>query len=116
MIYKNIGLSTSELRKKLVEYSQTSIQYSQTYIIKYYKGNQYFNIDLNNIEINANNRTEAVIKMNDYFNNHLDTQRSFDRYECEGEDIEYNIEDYTNNYFDNDTLWLELKVNPIVIL
>lgn len=111
-------ISTHPLRQKLIDYSKTFDQTTlKNYRLKFYQGNKYFNLNLDNYIIQAHNFIEANIIYNDYFNLNLKTRNVEDKYVL----LQSILNDDYDEYFDengnmifeetmldkNDTLWLE---------
>lgn len=111
-------ISTHPLRNKLIDYSRTFDQSTlKNYKIKYYEGNQYFNLNLSRYVVSAHNIVEARVILLDYFNLKLKTAIAIDQYISQQEileaDYEENFDENGNLIFnegemdENDTLWLE---------
>jgi hypothetical protein len=117
--YQAFGqISTHPLRQKMINYSQTFNQIEiHKYALKYYEGNQYFNLNLKRYIIHAHNLIEAHVIFFDYLNLKLKTAIAEDQYislqSILEDDYEENFDENKNlivsetdfNY--NDTLWLE---------
>jgi xylose isomerase len=111
-------VSTHPLRQKLIDYSKTFDQtHLKKYVLKYYQGDQYFNLNLKRYIIQAHNYIEANVIIMDYLNLKLKTAVGIDQYETLQEILE---DDYDENFDtngnlifsetsldENDTLWLE---------
>ncbi len=120
-------ISTHPLRQKLIDYSKTFDQTTlKHYRLKYYQGDQYFNLNLKRYIIQAHNLIEANVIYHDYFNLKLKTAIACDQYEILHDILEddENFDENGNMIFDeqmldeNDTLWLEEieDVNKSVVL
>lgn len=111
-------VSTHPLRQKLIDYSKTFDQtHPKRYTLKYYQGNQYFNLNLARYVISAHNYIEANVIVHDYLNLKLKTAIGQDQYltlqQILEDDYEENFDENGNLIFaetaldENDTLWLE---------
>lgn len=111
-------VSTHPLRQKLIDYSGTFDQtVLKMYKLKYYQGDQYFNLNLNRYVIQAHNYIEANVIIHDYLNLKLKTAVGQDQYvtlqSILEDDYEENFDESGNLIFsetsldENDTLWLE---------
>lgn len=111
-------VSTHPLRQKLIDYSKTFDQTTlKKYVLKYYEGDQYFNLNFSRYVISAHNYIEANVIIMDYLNLKLKTAIGKDQYITQQEiledDYEENFDENGNLIFsetaldENDTLWLE---------
>lgn len=111
-------VSTHPLRQKLIDYSKTFDQTTlKKYVLKYYEGNQYYNLNLSRYVIIAHNFIEANVIIYDYLNLKLKTAIGKDQYDSLQsileDDYEENFDEHGNLIFsetaldENDTLWLE---------
>lgn len=109
--------STHPLRQQLIDYSKNFNQTNlKKFIIKYYEGHQYWNLNLRKYIIEAHNYIEANVIIMDYFNLKLKSSGE-DQYSTLlsilNDDFEENFDTDGNLIFDettldeNDTLWLE---------
>ena len=81
--FNETGKLINPLRQKLVEYYKShSKGKEKMYTINYYdsKRKQYYNINLNNIEIKADTKLACVIIFNDYLNANLKVKFPLDSY------------------------------------
>jgi hypothetical protein len=94
-------------RQKLLNYSNDINGTLKLYIPKYYKHTNYFNVNLNDIVIRANNAIKATVIFADYLNLKLKTKVSTNRFQ-----ILYDIlcDDYENNFDENENLIIEENV------